>query len=693
MPILHQSRRRSVWNDTQESRVSGRCLFHAPAKNHNDRVDFSLTVSDCSGFPAFVVRRLLPAALFLAGCSALPACATAYSSGESTQIFGRDFAKLIAAIPPERVNNEPREKALQGLELIGKSRFDEASALLNSALRLDPSNSYLQFFNAFDYHMMARGGDTQKFALAEQGYALAIKFDTSNWVAHYFLGTLYFEQRNFSAAQRELAEVLLFLEDDQEVLFRMVAASYYSHDPVTAAACLDRLRALNPQDAQVLRLSAIISAAIGRAEDASHWLALYQASHPDADELASAQERVNHWKVVYQKGLTSGNASGMSVPLSGPDALSFDKPHALSGGMMPAQFTFPTQQPGQPLPGQMQPLAPAVVAAPVVASDGQMVLVDVVLMYTEDTLTSNKGVNLLNALTLQFGSSTAPAFSKTFSGSNTDGVSTATTAVTRAITVPALTYSMNIANAGANLNEVLARPTLAALNGMKSEFFSGVSLNAAVVSNNATGGGSVQIEKEIGVKLTITPVFMPKGKVQMSVVAERTFLKPPSQNVGFTYKVEVTKVMINANVMMNLGETLVLGGLSEKETTNTREGVPFLQDIPGLQYLFSTKSTSDYQHSVLMLITPRLPQYTYRSDEVLLAEAGSSTDVAQSVKELRARYGDWFSPYPNMSSVFHQLDSSSIYREFRTGDVTLEKWDKQVTSMQRLKKALSFLFY
>jgi hypothetical protein len=120
--------------------------------------------------------------------------------------------------------------------------------------------------------------------------------------------------------------------------------------------------------------------------------------------------------------------------------------------------------------------------------------------------------------------------------------------------------------------------------------------------------------------------------------------------------------------------------------------VPFLQDVPVLQYLFSNKSTSDYRHSVLMLITPRKPQYTYRSEEAMRTEGDSKADI-ESVKELRARYGDWFAPYPNMSSVFHQLNGSSIYREFRTGDVTLEKWDRQETSSQRLKQALGFLFY
>jgi type II secretory pathway component GspD/PulD (secretin) len=313
-------------------------------------------------------------------------------------------------------------------------------------------------------------------------------------------------------------------------------------------------------------------------------------------------------------------------------------------------------------------------------------------MYTEDTLSTSKGVNLLNTLTMQFGTSSLPAFSQTNSFTNSSGADVGTTSVTSAISVPALTYSLNIANANTNLNEVLARPTLAALNGMKSEFFSGETLDAAVVATGSNTGGAVQLSKEIGIRLMITPIFMPDGKIQMAVDAQRTFLKPPSSNVGFTYKVEVSKVMVNANVTMGFGETLVLGGLSEKETSKARDGVPFLQDIPILQYLFSKQTTSNYQRSVLMLITPRVPQYTHRADETLRFGVGSNTDL-ESMKELRARYGDWFAPYPNMASVFHHLDSSAIYREFRTGDVTLEKWDRQETSMQRLKQALGFLYY
>jgi type II secretory pathway component GspD/PulD (secretin) len=254
---------------------------------------------------------------------------------------------------------------------------------------------------------------------------------------------------------------------------------------------------------------------------------------------------------------------------------------------------------------------------------------------------------------------------------------------------------MNIANAYSKLNEVLARPTLAALEGMRSEFFSGTSLNAAVVSpGNGNGGSSVSIEKKYGVKLTVLPQILANGMIKLAIDASRTFLQPPSSDIGFTYKLEISEILANANVVLRMGDTLILGGLSEKETTSTRDGVPGLQDIPIVQYFFSKQQKTNYQKSVLILITPRPANYTWLSDESRAEFAKTQDDpITPSIDVLRARYSDWFKPYPNLASVFHHLNAAGLYREFRTADVTLENWERMDSTMSRLKQALDFLYY
>ena len=43
--------------------------------------------------------------------------------------------------------------------------------------------------------------------------------------------------------------------------------------------------------------------------------------------------------------------------------------------------------------------------------------------------------------------------------------------------------------------------------------------------------------------------------------------------------------------------------------------------------------------------------------------------------------------------MFHHLNYADLYREFRTGDVTLERWDRMTTTGERLRQALEFLYY
>jgi type II secretory pathway component GspD/PulD (secretin) len=317
-----------------------------------------------------------------------------------------------------------------------------------------------------------------------------------------------------------------------------------------------------------------------------------------------------------------------------------------------------------------------------------MLLVDVVLVSTQELISTSKGVNLLSALTLQLGSvaGNVAAYSQTYSSSS--AAADVSTAITRAVTIPALAYSLNIANANSSVNEVLARPTLAAIEGLPSEFFSGTNLSAGVVSVSSQGGTTVvPVDKRFGVKLAVTPSFLPGGKVKLKVEAQRTSLNATADNPKVAYQIEIAETTANANVVMNLGDTLVLSGLSEKSSSTTRDGVPLLQDIPLLQYLFSNKKTNDIQRSVLILVTPRAPAYTAR------AERGAGVTGDDSAKALRERFGFANSTPANVEAILHQLDPKEFFREFRQGDVALERWDRMDSTGDRLRQALQFLYY
>lgn len=600
-------------------------------------------------------------------------------------------AEVLKALQPDLDKVAPSfalGRAIEALQLASKLKLPQASKTINEALQLDTRNSYLHFFNGLIYHLMARQGDAEKTDTAIEGYQQAIRFDPNNWFAHEFLGLAFMEQQQFFRAQRAFAEVLLARPDDPDAIQRMMAASYMAGDSAVACAMADRVIAQKSNSAvRFLKASVLVYAACAAFGKAEAQLAAYKTSGVNPEGLTQVERRLENWRAFHKRSeradLTgqaaedgARRASMIKVQMPGSPGQSGSPGQPSAGGWIPS--AVPSGSPGQPSAG-----------------GERMVLVDVVMIRTEDTMTATRGINLLNALTLQFGSATAAAISRVSTDTTNAGIVANQTVLSKTMTIPALTYSLNIANANSNLNEVLARPTLAALEGMKSEFFSGSSLNAAVVSGgNAGTGGSVSIEKRYGVKLTILPQILSGGMIKLMVDASRTFLKPPSSDIGFTFKLEISEITASANVVMRLGDTLILSGLSEKETTNSRDGVPGLQDVPLLQYLFARQSTSDYQKSVLILITPRPASYTWLSEETRAALAKTPDDpFTPSLDVLRARYSDWFKPYPNLASVFHHLNAADLYREFRTGDVTLEVWDRMNSTRSRLKQALDFLYY
>src|SRR5690606_28366031 len=118
----------------------------------------------------------------------------------------------------------------------------------------------------------------------------------------------------------------------------------------------------------------------------------------------------------------------------------------------------------------------------------------------------------------------------------------------------------------------------------------------------------------------------------------------------------------------------------------TRDGVPGLQDVPVLQYLFSNKRTNDMQRSVLILVTPRAPA------QVAQAQGGVDT-TAESMKALREKFGLSASVPSNVEAIMNQMKPNEFFREFRQGDVAMERWDRVRSTGDRLREALSFLYY
>lgn len=632
-------------------------------------------------------------ALAVALCMATPA---SWAQGQARSF--EDMVKGLQLVPAGQHDSEMLGKTSSAIQFIQRMELPQANKAINEALQLDARNSYLHFLNGFVYHLQARQGDSQKNEMAIEGYQQALRIDRGNWIAQEFLGLAYMDLKKFEEAKASFSDVLLMTPDSAVSLYGMMVASYLTGDAVTACTMADQFQKSTTEAHEgFIRSSISVYASCGKFDKADQMrVALGKLNREPAD-VQRVDQRLAQWKSFYrQHAPTEGAPAADSA--AGFIQTSLSNATTQVAEQFAQAFTVPTIAPRVARPAPAAAVESTAVQAPPPsfgvtdsASDGspRMVLVDVVLVSTQELVSTSKGVNLLSALTLQLGSLSGgkPAYSReNISNSVGDAAESVSTAITRAVTIPALAYSLNIANASNSMNEVLARPTLAAMEGMPSEFFSGTNLSAGVVSASTQGGTTVvPVEKRFGVKLAVTPAFLSNGRVQLKVDAQRTSLNATADNPKVAYEIEIAETTANANVVMQLGDTLVLSGLSEKASSNARDGVPVLQDVPVVQYFFSNKKTNDIQRSVLILITPRAPVYT--------ANLAQGATVSAATQALREKFGFTGGTPSSVEAILSHLKTNDLFREFRQGDVSLERWDRMHSTGDRLRQALGFLYY
>ena len=73
---------------------------------------------------------------------------------------------------------------------------------------------------------------------------------------------------------------------------------------------------------------------------------------------------------------------------------------------------------------------------------------------------------------------------------------------------------------------------------------------------------------------------------------------------GFVPSIDTRE--IQTQVLVNDGQTVVLGGIMETETRDSEKKVPLLGSVPGLGNLFKSRSKVNNRDELLIFITPKI---------------------------------------------------------------------------------------
>lgn len=559
----------------------------------------------------------------------------------------------------------------QGIQALEARDLTKASRAFNRALKYDPTNSGLHFLNALTYHLMAADGDTSRLEFAKIGYEQSLKFDPANAWAAYQKGLVEYRLQAFGEAQDSFAYAASFQPDNREILTALTAASYQLQDLRTATAAMKRLVDDEQPDPTALRNAVVVFGAAGEFQQAEGSLTrLASLEDGSAYRRQRLQQRLSEWRRLHER-----------LPqLAQADILGEDN---TTEGVAPSSSSTDSSYSGSGSTSSTTTAGAAAGKAP------RMVLADVVIIRTQELATSRRGFNLLDGLQLQYqGNLVTYSFNNNTAGKDRNWTRS------HALTVPAVTYNLNIFNDTGNVSEVLARPTLVATEGKKSEFFHGAVWHVELSSSAAAGVSGDVTDVPIGIRLELTPSFVGSDKLQLDVTAARASIESRASEAAFNNFAQTTKTTVSANVVMDFEQTLVLSGLSEKETEVSRSGVPILQDLPIIQYAFSNKTTTDINNSILILITPRNPRFTEADGSPKLGEPPRQMPApSANLDRLKAR-ADWaFKPAPNLDAVMNHLKDRRFFREFRAGDVSLEQWDSPDSLKHKILQAIDLIYF
>lgn len=156
--------------------------------------------------------------------------------------------------------------------------------------------------------------------------------------------------------------------------------------------------------------------------------------------------------------------------------------------------------------------------------------------------------------------------------------------------------------------EVISSPRVITANQQEAVIKQGQEIGYVTFQSGGAGGNSqatVQF-KDAVLELQVTPTITADSRVFLALNVKKDAIAALVPNPGGGFVPQLDKREINTSVLVDNGQTVVLGGVYEVEKREDLKKVPFLGDVPGLGALFRNTTRKNNKAELLIFVTPRI---------------------------------------------------------------------------------------
>src|SRR6266850_2723996 len=152
----------------------------------------------------------------------------------------------------------------------------------------------------------------------------------------------------------------------------------------------------------------------------------------------------------------------------------------------------------------------------------------------------------------------------------------------------------------ANKANIISNPRITTVNNREASVVVGKQI--PLIVQDFAGNAVTQLTT-IGIKLNVTPHINAGNRITMDVHPEVSDLASQATVQG---GIIINTTMADTRVMVNDGETAVIGGLIRSNESTLKRGIPVLMDIPLLGNLFRSSSSTKQKRELLIFVTPKI---------------------------------------------------------------------------------------